>query len=67
MKQVTLNIDDNKFDTLVNFLKTLDYVEVSDSDLTVQEFQNSLKQVKLIQSGKLPKQPIEKLLNGISD
>jgi hypothetical protein len=67
MRQVTLNVEDNKFETLLNFLKTLDYVKVSDSDMTIQQFQNSLKQVKQIQAGKIQKKSIEKLLNGVQD
>jgi len=51
----------------MKFLKTLNYVQVSESDMTIQEFQSSLRQVKLMKTGKLPKKPIEKLLNGLSD
>ena len=67
MKQITLNIEDNKFETLIEFLKTLDYVKLSGSDFSVKDFQNSLIQVKKMQAGKLPKKPIEKLWNELSD
>lgn len=32
MKQLTLNIADNKFETFLEFIKTLDYVKVEDSE-----------------------------------
>lgn len=67
MKQITLEIEDTKFDALVKFLKTLDYVRVSKGSFTINDFQNSLNQVKQIKEGKLPKRNIEQLLNGISN
>ena len=57
MKQLTLNIDENKFKAFLEFIKTLDYVKVEDSEeQAIEELRNSLKQVKLMQEGKLPKQ-----------
>jgi hypothetical protein len=67
MKQITLEIEDNKFETLIKFLKTLDYVKVTKGDFTIKDLQSSLVQVKKMQSGKLPKKSIEKLLNGVQD
>ena len=67
MKQVILNIENNKFDAFINFLKTIDYVKVSKTDFSLTDFQNSLTQVKKMQTGKLPKKSIEKLLNELSD
>jgi hypothetical protein len=63
MKEVTLTIEDSKFETFIQFVKTLDFVKVSKDEFTVRDFQRSLKEVKLMQSGKLPKKQIEKLLN----
>ncbi len=64
MKQVTLNIADNKFKTFLDFIKTLDYVKVEDiEEQTLEELQNSLRQVKLMQEGKLPKQSAQEFLN----
>lgn len=64
MKQVTLNIADNKFKTFLEFIKTLDYVKVEDMEgKALTELQNSLKQVKLMQEGKLPKQSAQDFLN----
>ena len=64
MKQVTLNIADNKFNTFLEFIKTLDYVKVEDIEATaLKELQSSLKQVRLIKEGKLPKQSAQEFLN----
>ncbi|MBX2965212.1 MAG: hypothetical protein KF845_03635 [Cyclobacteriaceae bacterium] len=64
MKQVTLTIADNKFNAFLEFIKTLDYVKVEDvEENTLEELQNSLKQVKLMQEGKLPKQTAQEFLN----
>ncbi len=68
MKQITLTIAENKFKTFLDFIKTLNYVEVVDAkDVAIKELQNSLKQVKLIQSGKLPKKSIDQLLDEFSN
>jgi len=64
MKQVTLNISDNKFKAFLEFIKTLDYVKVDDvKEKAVEELQSSLKQVRLMQEGKLPKQTAKDFLN----
>jgi hypothetical protein len=64
MKQLTLNISDNKFHTFLEFIKTLDYVEVPEVEKkALNELQNSLNQVKLMQEGKIEKQSAEDFLN----
>ncbi len=64
MKQLTLNISDNKFSTFLEFIKTLDYVEVLEVDTkALNELQNSLNQIKLMQEGKIEKQSAEDFLN----
>ena len=63
MKQLTLKINDNKFRTFLEFIKTLDYVEVQEADKSFAELQNSLKQVKMIQEGKIEKQMAKDFLN----
>lgn len=64
MKQLTLNISDNKFSTFLEFIKTLDYVEVPEVDeKALNEMQSSLNQVKLMQEGKIEKQSAEDFLN----
>lgn len=57
MKQLTLNIADSKFEAFLDFIKTLDYVNVQHTDeKAMEELQSSLSQVKLMQEGKIPKQ-----------
>lgn len=64
MRQLTLNINDNKFNTFLEFIKTLDYVEVPEVDIkALNELQNSLNQVKMMKDGKLKKQSAEDFLN----
>ncbi len=63
MKQLTLNINDNNFKTFIEFVKTLDYVEIQEADNTMDELQNSLKQVKMMQEGKIQKQMAKDFLN----
>ena len=63
MKQVVLNINDNKFKTFLEFIRTLDYVEVLESNKSFSDLQNSLNQVKLMQDGKLEKQTANDFLN----
>lgn len=64
MKQITLNIADNKFKAFLEFIKTLDYVKVENTEEKVlDELQSSLKQVKLMKEGKLPKQSAQDFLN----
>jgi len=64
MKQLTLNISDNKFSTFLELIKTLDYVEVPEADKkSLNELQNSLNQVKLMQEGIIKKQSANEFLN----
>ena len=63
MKQVVLNINDNKFKAFLEFIRTLDYVEVLESDKSFLELQNSLGQVKMMQEGKIEKQTVNGFLN----
>jgi hypothetical protein len=64
MKQLTLNINDNKFHAFLEFIKTLDYVEVPEADKkSLDELQTSLNQVKMIQEGKIEKQTANDFLN----
>ena len=64
MKQLTLNISENKFNAFLEFIKTLDYVEVPEPDKkTLSELQSSLKQVKMIQEGKIEKQEAQDFID----
>ncbi len=55
MKQITLNIDENKFKIFLNFIKTLEYVSVSDEEITIplEQQQEVEERLKLIQEGKM--------------
>jgi hypothetical protein len=64
MKQLTLNISENKFNAFLEFIKTLDYVEVPEPDKkSMGELQNSLSQVKLMQEGKIEKQSAQDFID----
>lgn len=64
MKQLTLNISENQFNAFLEFIKTLDYVEVPEPDKnTLSELQNSLEQVKMMQEGKIEKQDAQDFIN----
>lgn len=64
MKQLTLNIRDNKFHAFLEFIKTLDYVEVPEADKkSLSELQDSLNQVKMMKEGKIEKQSANDFLN----
>ncbi|MBI9060774.1 MAG: hypothetical protein JEZ14_02220 [Marinilabiliaceae bacterium] len=39
MKQITLNINDSNFETFLEFIKTLDYVDIIDSTEIPEEHQ----------------------------
>jgi hypothetical protein len=64
MKQLTLNISDSKFHAFLEFIKTLDYVEVPEADKkSLSELQSSLNQVKMMQEGKIEKQSANDFLD----
>lgn len=64
MKQLTLNIVESKFQAFLEFIKTLDYVEIPEADKkALAELQQSLNQVKQMQEGKIEKQSAEDFLN----
>ncbi len=64
MKQITLNIQEKKFNAFLEFIKTLDYVEIPEADRkSLIELQESLNQVKLMKEGKIKKQSAEDFLN----
>ncbi len=57
MKQLTLNISDNKFHAFWEFIKTLNYVKIQEPDKkSLAELQSNLNQVKMMQEGKIEKQ-----------
>ena len=64
MKQLTLNISKNKFHVFLEFINTLDYVEIPEPDKkSLGEFQDSLNQVKMMQDDKIQKQSASDFFN----
>ena len=64
MKQLILSVDDEKFELFLEFVKTLDYVQVENLEKkALEELQHSLKQVKCMREGKLAKPSIQDFLN----
>ena len=54
MKQITLNIDETKFKAFLSFIKTLDYVSVSDEiDIPIEQQQEVERRLKLVEEGKM--------------
>ena len=69
MQQLTIQItDDSKYQTFLDFIKTLDYVKVNEgNDSFLSDLFLSLEQVSKIKKGKLPKKSIESLLNELKN
>ena len=66
MKQITLNIPDNKFKTFVDFIQTLDYVKIQYVDHeALIGLENSLKEVKTMKNRKIEKKRFKDLLDEI--
>ena len=64
MKQLTLNIKESKFQAFLEFIKTLDYVEIPEAEKkALANFQSSLEQVKEMKDGQTEKQTVEDFLN----
>lgn len=52
--RITLDIQDNKFDTFLSFIKTLDYVSINKEDTIPQWQQDEVnKRLELIKSGEM--------------
>jgi len=67
MKQIILSVNENKFNTFIDFVKTLNYVKIIEpEEVALEELQHSLAQVKLMQIGKLPKKTADEFLNEFS-
>ncbi len=64
MKQITLHIKENKFHAFIEFIKTLDYVEIPEAEKkSLSELQESLNQVRMLKEGKIKKQSADDFLN----
>jgi hypothetical protein len=64
MRQLTLNIKESKFQAFLEFIKTLDYVEIPEAEKkALGELQKSLGEVKEMKDGQLEKQTVEDFLD----
>jgi hypothetical protein len=64
MKQLTLNISESKYQAFLDFVKTLDYVEIADVDkMALDELQNSFSEIRKMMDGELEKQTAEDFFN----
>lgn len=54
MKKVTLNVEESKFKAFLTFIKTLDYVSVSDElDIPLEQQHEVERRLKLIEKGEM--------------
>lgn len=61
MKQITLNIEESKFKAFFSFIKTLDYVSISDEEAIAEWQQEEVnKRVQLIEKGEMKTRSWEK-------
>lgn len=66
MKQLSLYITESKFQAFLEFIRTLDYVEIQEDDtIDLDGLQRSLHQVKMIREGKIEKHSADEYLNGM--
>jgi len=70
MKQIILNVAENKLAFFIDLIKNFDFVKVekqaepSNAEI-LQSIEKGLKQAELIRKGKLPKRKIEDLLRDL--
>lgn len=54
MKEITLHIDENKFKTFLDFIKTLDYVSISnETNIPKSQQEEVSRRIKLIKKGEM--------------
>ena len=69
MKQITVQISDRKYSHFVELLKSLDYVKkvddtvASEKQKILQELRQAIKELTLIEQGKLKSRPLKNLLD----
>lgn len=67
MKQVILNIKENKFQFFMELVKSLDFVQVDDEgdskEAILSNIKKGLEEVKLARQGKLKTTPAKDFLN----
>lgn len=66
MKQITLNIPDNKYPFFLELIQNLEFVKVqeeSSSEEVLRGIEQGLKEVKLVEEGNLKSRPVKDFLN----
>ena len=68
MRQITLTIKEGKFKFFMELIKNFDFVQVENDkddskEAILANIKQGLREVKLIQEGKLKSRPAEKLLD----
>lgn len=57
MRQIILNVEESKFETLLSFIKTLDYISVSSEELIPEWQQKEVeKRMELVEKGSMQTQ-----------
>ncbi len=63
-KEIVLEVDDQKYETFLKFIKTLEYVQViNEQQQAMKELERSLKQVKIMQNDESKKQTAKEFLD----
>ena len=68
MKQITLKVNDTKFPFFMELISNLDFIKIEEQqgdtkDAIVKNLKQGIKEIKLIQQGKLNGRPAKELLN----
>jgi hypothetical protein len=64
MTQLTVNIADSKVKDFLELINSLDYVTLEDKkEIALKELEDSLREVKQMREGTLPKQSAEEFLD----
>ena len=68
MKQITLNVNDTKFPFFMELISNLDFIKIEEQqgdtkDAIVKNLKQGIKEIKLIQKGKLNGRPAKELLS----
>ena len=69
MKQIIVNVPDKKFSFFIELVRSLGFTDVKEKGVSTSKkealkgIEQGLREVKMIQEGKLPKRKIEDLLN----
>ena len=70
MKQITLSISENKYPFFIELIENLDFVKVKEKESTEptkeeikKNIKQGLKELKLIEQGKLKTRPAREFLN----